>query len=99
MSGKGSKQRPSQIKRNIFESNWDKIFGMKEHKTTVQINEVVSRHWSDNGRKESIVKKCEKGFSVELYEQSRHIRTVECFGKSLKYAEDTAENFCLGMLE
>jgi hypothetical protein len=30
--GKGSKQRPSQISKEDFNKNWDKIFGNKEKK-------------------------------------------------------------------
>jgi len=35
---------------------------------------------------------------VELYEKSRYIRTVDVTNKSLQYAEDTAENYALGVL-
>ena len=98
MNGKGSKPRPLSVSKDDFQNNWNRIFGMKEHKTNVNINEKVSTHWSLNGRKEAIVMKSESGYSVELYEQSRYIRTVECFDKSLNYAEDVAENFCLGIL-
>jgi len=98
MNGKGSKPRPLSVSKDDFQDNWNRIFGMKEHKTTVNINEKISNHWSENGKKEAIVMKSESGYSVELYEQSRYIRTVECFDKSLSYAEDVAENFCLGML-
>ena len=103
MNGKGSKPRPKQVSQNEFDAQWDLIFGGKgmkynEHKTTVKINEKISNHWSENGKKEAIVMKSELGYSVDLYEQSRFIRTVECFDKSLSYAEDVAENFCLGML-
>ena len=104
MSGKGSKTRPLNVSQNKFDKQWDLIFGGKgmkhdEHKTTVMINEEIGKHWSDNGRKEAIIKKSGLGFIVELYEQSRYIKTVECFDKSLNYAEDVAENFCLGILE
>ena len=104
MSGKGSKTRPLRVSQNEFDKQWDLIFGGKgmkhdEHKTNVMINEEISKHWSDNGRKEAIIKKSGLGFIVELYEQSRYIKTVECFDKSLSYAEDVAENFCLGILE
>ena len=103
MSGKGSKPRPLSVKQNEFDAQWDLIFGGKsmkydEHKRNVYITEEISKHWSENGRKEAIVMKSESGYSVELYEQSRYIRTVECFDKSLSYAEDVAENFCLGIL-
>ena len=30
MSGKGSKQRPTQISKDNFSSNWDVIFGKKK---------------------------------------------------------------------
>lgn len=103
MNGKGSKPRPLSVKQNAFDAQWDLIFGGKnmkyhEHKSQVNINEVISKHWSDNGKKEAIVQKSVVGYSVELFEQSRYIRTVECFDKSLSYAEDVAENFCLGIL-
>lgn len=98
MNGKGSKPRPLSISKDDFQDNWNRIFGMKEHKTKVNINEKISTHWSENGRKEAIVMKSESGYSVDLYEQSRYIRTVECFDKALNYAEDVAENFCLGIL-
>ena len=104
MNGKGSGRRNAQVGAETFGNNWEKIFGAKkmkydEHKTTVKITEKISTHWSENGRKEAIVMKSESGYSIELYEQSRHIRTVECHDKSLSYAEDVAENYCLGILE
>lgn len=30
MSGKGSKQRPMEVQYDLFENNWDRIFGKKE---------------------------------------------------------------------
>jgi len=36
MAGKGSKQRPSQIDRNTYDSNWDKIFN-KDKKKDVRV--------------------------------------------------------------
>ena len=96
MNGKGSKQRPRAISDTDYENNWDRIFGMKDKEKTT--HNQVSRHWSDNGKKEAVVIFKDPGFEIELYEQSRYIRTVECHDKSLSYAEDVAENFCLGML-
>lgn len=102
MAGKGSKPRPLSVEQNEFDAQWDLIFGGKnmkynEHKRKVNITEEVSKHWSENGRKEAIVMKSESGYSVDLYEQSRHIRTIECFDKALNYAEDVAENYTLGV--
>ena len=31
-NGKGSKRRPQQVSRDIFEKNWERIFGKKNNK-------------------------------------------------------------------
>lgn len=97
MNGKGSKRRPSLVDNQTLEENWKRIFGMKEHKRGV-ITEEISKHFSDNGKREATVIKTESGYMVELYEKSRYIRTVDVRDKSLSYAEDTAENWTLGVL-
>lgn len=62
------------------------------------MTQEISKHWSENGKKEAIVIKTDKGYIVELYEKSRLIRTVDVSTHSLPYAEDTAENWALGIL-
>lgn len=96
MNGKGSKRRPSQVPRTEFEKKWDAIF-MKQHERGI-ITEQISKHWSANGKREANVVKTEKGYMVELYEKSKYIRTVDVTDKSLSFAEDTAENWALGVL-
>ena len=101
--GKGSKPRPLAVDRKEFENNWDKIFSertveVKEHKRKVVIEEPISRFFSDNGKREAVVLRGEKGFSVVLFEGSRYIRTVDCSKKSINWAEDVAENWTLGVL-
>lgn len=101
MNGKGSKRRPMQVNQNEFDSQWDLIFGGKNMKHQHErgiITEELSRFFSDNGKKEAVVVKSENGFMVELYEKSRYIRTVDVSKHSLQYAEDTAENWTLGIL-
>lgn len=71
---------------------------VKEHKRKVVIEEPISRFFSDNGKREAVVMLGEEGFSVELYEGSRYIRTVDCPNKSINWAEDVAENWTLGVL-
>jgi len=44
------------------------------------------------------VVKTEKGFMVELYERKKYIKTVDVTTHSEQYAEDTAENWTLGVL-
>jgi len=34
--GKGSKPRPFSVSKDIFDTNWDKIFGNKKEKTDYQ---------------------------------------------------------------
>lgn len=101
MNGKGSKPRPLSISQNEFDLKWDLIFGGKNMKHEHQrgiITEELSRFFSADGRREGVVVKSEKGFMVELYENKRYIRTVDVTTHSEQYAEDTAENWALGVL-
>lgn len=100
MNGKGSKPRPLSVNQNKFDEQWDLIFGgknMKYHRKEVTISETLSRHMSANGKNEAVVIKTERGYVVELYEQSRYIRTVDCTSHSINWAEDVAENYALGI--
>lgn len=104
MAGKGDKQRPMKVNRDTYSSNWDKIFRKAEkvhvhndgHEILVQEN--ISQHWSANGKRSATVVKSHKGFSVEFYEKSKLIRTTDMFEHSQQYAEDAAENWCLGVM-
>jgi len=97
MNGKGSKRRPSQVPRTEFEKRWDTIFMKHQHERGI-ITEELSRYFSADGRRESVVVKTEKGFMVELYERKKYIRTVDVTDHSEQYAENTAENWALGVL-
>ena len=99
MNGKGSKQRPLSVSQNKFDAQWDLIFGgknMKYHRKEVTISETISRHMSANGKNEAVVIKTERGYVVELYEQSRYIQNGGLFFTFSYWAEDVAENFCTG---
>lgn len=101
MNGKGSKRRPMQVNQNDFDLKWNLIFGGKSMKHEHQrgiITEELSRYFSADGRRESVVVRTEKGFMVELYERKKYIRTVDVTTHSEQYAEDTAENWTLGVL-
>lgn len=39
MSGKGSKSRPFSVDRKVFESNWDRIFAVKQSNQNVPTDE------------------------------------------------------------
>lgn len=98
---KGSARRPLSVSQNEFDKQWDLIFGGKNMKHEHQrgiITEELSRYFSADGRREAVVVKTEKGFMVELYEKKKYIRTVDVTTHSQQYAEDTAENWTLGVL-
>jgi len=101
MNGKGSKPRPLSVSQSEFDRQWDLIFGGKnmkhEHKRGVVITEELSRFMSADGRREGVVVKSEKGFMVELYENKKYLRTVDVTAHSEQYADDTAENWALGV--
>jgi len=101
MTGKGSGRRPMKVSQSEFEAQWDLIFGGKNMKHEHQrgiITEELSRYMSADGRREAVVVKTEKGFMVELYERKKYIKTVDVTTHSEQYAEDTAENWTLGVL-
>jgi len=101
MTGKGSGRRPMKVSQTEFEAQWDLIFGGKNMKHEHQrgiITEELSRYMSADGKREAIVVKTEKGFMVELYERKKYIKTVDVTTHSEQYAEDTAENWTLGVL-
>jgi len=101
MTGKGSGRRPMKVSQSEFEAQWDLIFGGKNMKHEHQrgiITEELSRYMSADGRREAVVVKTEKGFMVELYEKKKYIKTVDVTTHTERYAEDTAENWTLGVL-
>lgn len=95
------------IAYTTYDSNWDKIFGKKkedkvvhvEHKRSLQIMDRVSEHWSDDGKRSAILYDSNNGYRVECYERSRMMKEIDLSGKSLYYAEDACENWCLGIPE
>ena len=64
----------------------------------VLVQETISEHFSDNGKRSAKVVRSIKGHSVELYERSRLVRTIDLFEKDISYVEDAAENWCLGVM-
>jgi len=96
MSGKGSRRRPiSKDYQSNFDAQWDLIFGGKNMKSNE--NKQISKHMSTNGKLEAIVIHTSEGYVVELFEQSRYIRTIDCSSHSIDWAENVAENYVLGI--
>ena len=105
MNGKGSGRRPLAVGSREeyvdayakFDAQWDLIFGGKNMKAENQHTEI-SKHTSINGKLEAIVFQTGVKYYVELFEQSRYIRTVDCSEHNINWAEDVAENYVLGIL-
>ena len=88
MNGKGSKPRPFSVDQKTFDDNWDKVFRKKEQPVK------LSTFFSEDGNREaSVIMGTNGTFSVECYESKELINTIDVGGRSLHYAEDTAENF------
>ena len=47
----------------------------------------------------AVVELCNGVYSVALYKNKKYTRDIVLPGKSLSYAEDTAENYCLGIVD
>ena len=57
--------------------------------------QTISKFYSANGAvRRAIVLEVDHEYMVDLYEDGRLIKAVDCTGKSLKWAEDVADNFC-----
>jgi hypothetical protein len=63
----------------------------------ILVQESVGEFWDAGGKRNAVIVKTVKGFAVEFYEKSKLIRTVNMFEHNLQYAEDAAENWCLGI--
>lgn len=64
----------------------------------ILVQENVGEFWDPGGKRSATVVKTVRGFAVEFYEKSKLIRTVNMFEHTLQYAEDAAENWCLGVI-
>lgn len=56
---------------------------------------TVTKFYSEDRKRYSIVLDVDCEYMVDLYESGRCIKSIDCTGKSLRWAEDIAENFCL----
>ena len=57
--------------------------------------QTISKFYSNDGAlRRAIVLEVNGEYMVDLYEGNRLLRAIDCTGKSLRWAEDLAENFC-----
>jgi hypothetical protein len=55
---------------------------------------TITKFYSDDGKRYSIVLDVEGEYVVDLYESGHCVKSIDCTGKSLLWAEDAADNFC-----
>ena len=57
--------------------------------------QTISKFYSNDGAfRRAIVLEVDGEYMVDLYEGNTLLRAVDCSGKTLRWAEDLAENFC-----
>lgn len=55
---------------------------------------VISSHYSDDGKRHAVILEVKGVYCLDTYENGEHQATDYFPGKSLRYVEDAAENFC-----
>lgn len=57
--------------------------------------ETISKFYSDDGAiRRAVVLEVDGEYVVDLYENGKLLKAIDFTGKSLRWAEDAAENFC-----
>ena len=62
-----------------------------------QISEFIGT--GDYEGRRAVVELCNGVYSIALYEDKKYTKDIILPGKSLRYAEDTAENFVIGIVD
>lgn len=62
-----------------------------------QVSEFIGT--GDYEDRRAIVELCNGVYSVALYKNKKYTKDIVLPGKSLRYAEDTAENYVIGILD
>jgi len=59
----------------------------------------ISEFISDNGVKKAVVVKIDDSYSIDFYVNESYNHTIMYAGNSLRYVEDAAENYVLGIFK
>lgn len=59
----------------------------------------ISEFSSDDGTKKAIVVKNNNSYSIDFYENNKYYHSIMYTDRSLRYAEDAAENYALGIFK
>lgn len=57
----------------------------------------ISEYYSDDKTKKAIVISHGEDYSIDFYVNDKYYHSIMYAGKSLRYAEDAAENYALGI--
>ena len=65
---------------------------MRRHK-------ALSEYYSDDNSKKAVIVEHEGNYCIDFYENNKYNHTIMYVGKSLRYIEDAAENYALGIFK
>lgn len=60
---------------------------------------TITKFYSEDRNRYAIVLDVDREYIVDLYESGHYVKSVDCSGKSLRWAEDIADNFCQYILK
>lgn len=59
----------------------------------------ISEFYSEDKSKKAIIVSHDDSYSIDLYENDKYYHTILYAGNSLRYVEDAAENYVLGIFK
>lgn len=59
----------------------------------------VSEFYSEDGSKKAVVVEHRGDYSIDFYDNNRYNHTIMYTDRSLRYVEDAAENYVLGIFK
>jgi hypothetical protein len=59
----------------------------------------ISEYYSDDRTKKAVVIKYNTDYSIDFYENDNYYHSIMYTDKSLRYVEDAAENYALGIFK
>jgi hypothetical protein len=59
----------------------------------------ISEYYSDDRTKKTVVIKYNTDYSIDFYENDKYFHSIMYTDKSLRYVEDAAENYALGIFK
>lgn len=59
---------------------------------------LIKEFFSENGRRKSLINLSKEVLSVDFYEDGKYTGSMDFPNKSIRYVEETAENWVVGVM-